>query len=120
MRDYELTFIGKPDLDATNLSALVERVKGFVTADGGSVEKTEMWGMRHLTYPIRKYRDGHYVHMVIKAEGSTVARIEQRLRLVEDVIRYLLVVSEDEPVVAAAAETSGAAAAEAPETPASA
>ncbi len=107
MRDYELTFIGKPDLDTTNLNALVERVKGIIAADGGSVLKTDMWGMRHLTYPIRKYRDGHYVHMLIKAEGSTVARMEQRLGLVEDAIRYLLVLSEDAPVVAAPEASSG-------------
>jgi small subunit ribosomal protein S6 len=96
MRDYELTFIAKPDLDSTNLNAVVERVKGFVAADGGTVAKTDMWGLRHMTYPIKKYRDGQYVHMQLKMEGSTVARVEQRMKLVEDVIRYLLVSSEDD------------------------
>ena len=96
MRDYELTFIAKPDLDSTNFNAVVERMKGFVTADGGTITKTDTWGMRHLTYPIKKYRDGQFVHMQIKMEGSSVARVEQRIKLVEDVIRYLLVLSDDD------------------------
>jgi small subunit ribosomal protein S6 len=108
MRDYELTFIGKPDLDNTNLNVLIERVKGYITAEGGSVTKTDMWGMRHMTYPIRKYRDGHYVHMLIQMEGVAVAKIEARLRLTDEAIRYLLVLSEDDTPVPAAAPAAPA------------
>ncbi|MCX6019241.1 MAG: 30S ribosomal protein S6 [Chloroflexi bacterium] len=105
MREYELTFIAKPDLDATSMTALIERVKGITTADGGTIVKLENWGMRHMTYPIRRFRDGQYVHMVVSMEGASVARVEQRLKLVEEVIRHLLVVA-DEDVVPAAAPVS--------------
>jgi small subunit ribosomal protein S6 len=108
MRDYELTIIGKPDLDNTNLTVLIERVKGYVTTEGGSIEKTDLWGMRHLTYPIRKFRDGHYVHMVIKLDGSAVSKIEGRLRLTEEVIRHLLVSTEDETAPVTASDTAPA------------
>jgi small subunit ribosomal protein S6 len=107
MREYELTFIGKPDMDNTNLNVLVERVKGYIAAESGTVMKTDMWGMRHLTYPIRKYRDGHYVHMLVQLESAAVARVEARLRLTEELIRYLLVLSEDETPVAAPATDAG-------------
>ncbi len=96
MRDYEVTVIGKPDLDQTNLAAFVDKVKGYITAEGGVVTKTDIWGLRRLTYPIRKYRDGHYVHMQVQVEGAAVARIEQRIKLLDDAIRYLIVNVEDD------------------------
>ncbi|GIV85119.1 MAG: hypothetical protein KatS3mg052_2126 [Candidatus Roseilinea sp.] len=91
MRKYELTYIAKPDLDASALAALIERVNGFVTSEGGAVVETTPWGLRQLAYPIRKYREGYYVFSVIELEAVSLARIEQRLRLMEDIIRYLLV-----------------------------
>lgn len=95
MRDYELTYIIKPDLDAATVTTLIERVTGFVTAEGGVVVKTNHWGLRQLAYPIRKFRDGNYVFTVVQIEAPALARIEQRLRMIEDVLRYLLVRAED-------------------------
>jgi small subunit ribosomal protein S6 len=96
MRDYELTYIIKPDLDPAALAGVIERVNGFVTGEGGGViSKTNQWGMRHLAYPIRKYREGHYVFSLIQIEPPAMARIEQRLRMTEDVLRFLLVRVEE-------------------------
>jgi small subunit ribosomal protein S6 len=96
IRDYELTFIAKPDLDVTNMTALVERVKGIIAEVSGTIVKLENWGMRHMTYPIRKYRDGQYVHMRVQMDGSAVARVEQRFKLADDVIRHLLVLADED------------------------
>jgi small subunit ribosomal protein S6 len=105
MRDYELTFIAKPDLDTATMTALVERVKAILAEGSGTIVKQENWGMRHMTYPIRKYRDGQYVHMRVQMPGASVARVEQRLKLTDDVIRHLLVVAdEDMPAPAASTE----------------
>jgi small subunit ribosomal protein S6 len=104
MRDYELTFIAKPDLDATGLAALIERVKGIIAEVGGTIVKLEQWGMRHMTYPIRKYRDGQYVHIRLQMDGKSVARVEQRFKLTDDVIRHLLVVADEDAPVAAEAQ----------------
>lgn len=95
MRKYELTYIAKPDLDASALAALIERVNGFVTSEGGTVVETSQWGLRPLSYPIRKYREGYYVFSVIELAAPSLARIEQRLRLTEDIIRYLLVRADE-------------------------
>lgn len=95
MRTYELTYIAKPDLDAASLAALIERVNGFVAAEDGTVLKTDRWGLRSLSYPIRKYREGHYVFTLVALKANALARIEQRLRLTEDIIRYLLVRADD-------------------------
>lgn len=95
MRKYELTYIVKPDLDAGALAALIERVNGFVAAEGGVVSMTTQWGLRPLSYPIRKHREGFYVFSVIELQASGLARLDQRLRLTEDIIRYLLVRADD-------------------------
>lgn len=94
MREYELTYIVKPDIDAAALAAVVEKVNGFVAADGGSIVRTDQWGMRKLTYPIRRYREGHYVFNVIKLPEEAPAHLENRIKLTEDVIRHMLVIAE--------------------------
>jgi small subunit ribosomal protein S6 len=106
MRNYELTYIIKPDLDPASVTALIERVNGLVTAEGGAVVKTNQWGMRHLAYPIRRYREGNYVFTVVQLESTSLARVEQRLRLIEDLLRYLLVRADDEGEGEGTAETT--------------
>jgi small subunit ribosomal protein S6 len=97
MRDYELTYIIKPDLDPAALTGVIERVSGFVTAEGGgTISKTNQWGLRQLAYPIRRYREGQYVFSLIQIEPAALARIEQRLRLTEDVLRFLLVRADED------------------------
>lgn len=95
MRDYELTYIVKPDVDAATLTALIERVNGFITAEGGSVTKLDQWGVRRLSYPINRYREGQYIFTLTKLNAASVAKIESRLRLQEDILRYLVVKAED-------------------------
>lgn len=105
MRKYELTVIVKPDVDAANLAALQEKIKGILAVDGGTIARTEMWGMRRLGYPIKKAREGQYVHLLVELEPSTVVRIENRVKLLDDVLRHLLVVAENvrpEPAAAPA------------------
>jgi small subunit ribosomal protein S6 len=116
VRDYELTFIGKPDLDATNMTALIEKVKGYIAADGGNVVKLDQWGMRRLMYPINKYKEGQYVFAAVQLEPTATAKVENRLKLNEEVIRYLLVRAEDhsKPVAKPAAVATAAPVAEAP------
>ena len=95
MRKYELTYITKPDLEAGALAALIERVNGLVTSEGGTIVKISQWGLRQLSYPIRKYREGYYVFSIVELAAPTLARFEQRLRLMEDVIRYLIVRADE-------------------------
>lgn len=111
-RNYELTFIVKPDLDAANSASLLEKVKDLLTSEGGEIVRLDQWGMRRLMYPIRKFREGQYVFIVVKLEAATVARIEARLRLFEDIIRYLFIRADDEVAlpVAEAVETEEASA----------
>ena len=119
MRDYELTYIIKPDLDPAALAGVIERVNGFVTAEGGgTISKTNQWGMRQLAYPIRRYREGQYVFSLIQIEPAALARIEQRMRMYEDVLRFLLVRADEDANEPVTEDVMGGAdvAAEAPAT----
>lgn len=94
MREYELTYIIKPDIDAAAVAAVVEKINGFIASENGTLVKTDAWGMRKLTYAIRRYREGQYFFNIIKLPEDAPARLENRIKLTEDVIRHLLVIAE--------------------------
>ena len=91
MRDYELVFIVHPDLDETAFSDIVERVKGWITEDGGQISKIDIWGKRKLAYPIRKLTEGQYVLMETQLNPEFGVQLERNLRFLEPVMRFLLV-----------------------------
>jgi small subunit ribosomal protein S6 len=92
MRDYEVVFIARPDLDENALTEVVNRVRGWISDGGGEIEKVDLWGKRKLAYPIRKQTEGQYVLMQTKMSPSFGAQLERNLRLYEPVIRYLVIV----------------------------
>jgi small subunit ribosomal protein S6 len=94
MRNYELVFIAHPELDEQALTALVEKVKGWITAGGGVVEKADIWGKRRMAYHIRKQRDGQYVYVLISMAPTFVQELERSLRLNESVLRFLVTARE--------------------------
>lgn len=90
MRNYELVFIIHPDLDEASVSETVEKVRGWITASGGSVTKVDMWGKRPLAYQIRKQKDGQYVLIQAQMDPSFGAELERNIRFQEPVMRFLL------------------------------
>lgn len=95
MRSYEIVFIVHPDLDENALNETVERVKGWITTQGGEVSKVDLWGKRQLAYPIRKRREGYYVLLETQMPGSAVAEVERNLRIHEPILRYLIVRTDE-------------------------
>ena len=91
LRDYELVFIAVPQLDEQGVATLTERVSGWITAAGGAIAGTNVWGRRALAYAIGKYKDGTYVQLDIQLDPSTTRDLERNLRIDEQVIRHLLV-----------------------------
>lgn len=90
MRNYELICILQPDLDETAFNGVLDRVKGWVTESGGSVDKVDVWGRRRLAYSIRKQREGQYVLLNISLDPSASAGLERNIRYQEMVIRHML------------------------------
>ena len=88
---YESTFITRPDVTAQQVETLTQQFTDLVKAQGGSVPKTEYWGLKSLSYRLKKNRKGHYSFMQLDAPPGAVAELERTMRINEDVIRYLTV-----------------------------
>jgi small subunit ribosomal protein S6 len=95
MNEYELVFIIQPNADEARQAAVKERVAAYIAANGGEVTNMRDWGMRRLAYPIRKMSSGFYVITRFRLAPNAVAGLQRELRLNEDVLRGLIVRSEE-------------------------
>lgn len=95
-RAYEVMYIVRPDMEEADLDKLVEGFEKNVTDGGGEIRSTEKMGRRRLAYTVRKFNDGIYVLMTIVAEGSLIGEIERRLRVSEQVIKFITVRIDEE------------------------
>lgn len=95
MRDYELVVVIDPEIDEEKLSATLDRISQLVTTRGGEVIDVDRWGKRKLAYPIKRRSEGDYVITHFRLEPAQAAELEAGLRLSEEVLRHLLVRSED-------------------------
>jgi small subunit ribosomal protein S6 len=99
-RKYELVYVVSPDASDDQVSALHTQVEEIVTRMGGQLEKTENWGRRRLAYEIGRHKEGTYVLEVINGSGELMKEIDRRLKVLDYVIRHLVVrVDEHEAVV---------------------
>jgi small subunit ribosomal protein S6 len=92
MRKYELICILQPELDESAFKGALERVQGWVTESGGSVDKTEVWGRRKLAFVIHKQTEGQYVLMNVTLDPKSTGELERNIRFLEPVIRHMLTV----------------------------
>src|SRR5580698_1180598 len=88
---YEHLLIARQDISAQQVDALATHLKTIVEGEGGKVEKQEYWGLRSLSYRIKKNRKGHYVLLNINAPSNAVVELERQLKINEDVLRYITV-----------------------------
>ena len=95
MANYESVLIARQDLGASQVNALVEELTGVIKAEGGEVVKIDNWGLKNLAYRVKKNRKGYYVLLDIVAPASAISEYERRIRLNEDVIRYMTVRVEE-------------------------
>ncbi|MGA7081431.1 MAG: 30S ribosomal protein S6 [Terriglobales bacterium] len=94
-RTYEVMFIVRPDMVDEDLNKLIATLEYSVTAAGGTA-KSEVWGKRRLAYRVGRFNDGIFVLMLIEAAGATVHEVERRLRVTEQVIKFLSVRTDEE------------------------
>ena len=90
-REYELTFVIRPDMDDEGFASVRDKVAGYVQAAGGEITSANPWGRRRLAYPIRRFVEGYYVFMLTQLEPNALPDLERSMRLNEDVIRHLAV-----------------------------
>jgi small subunit ribosomal protein S6 len=88
---YENIFIARQDATAAQVEALTDAFAAILTEQGGKVTKREYWGLRNLSYRIKKNRKGHYMLLNIDAPAAAVVEMERNMRINEDVLRLLTV-----------------------------
>ncbi len=99
-RQYELVYILPPDTTEQRVTELHTQVEGVVSRMNGRIEKTENWGRKRLAYEIGHNKEGVYVLEVINGKGELMKELDRRLRVMDLVIRHMVVrVDEEKKVV---------------------
>src|SRR5215203_5428066 len=88
---YEHVFLSRQDVSAQQVEELTAQLKGIAEQMGGKVSKTEQWGVKSLSYRLRKNRKAHFTLLNLDAPSAALNEIERQERLSEDVLRYLTV-----------------------------
>ena len=98
-RSYEVMFIVRPDVEDTEIDRIIETFTGYITQGGGVVKNSladQKMGRRRLAYTVDKFNDGFYILLVADAPASLIAEIERRLRVSEQVIKFITVRMDEE------------------------
>ena len=90
MRNYEIAVVLHPDLEI-DLATTLDKVEGIITKNGGKITKKDNWGKRKLAYKIKKQDWGIYVFYNVEIDPAKINKINQTLRITEEVLRYLIV-----------------------------
>ncbi|MBU9726371.1 MULTISPECIES: 30S ribosomal protein S6 [Diplocloster] len=91
MNKYELAVVLTAKIEDEERVATIEKIKGYVERFGGTITKVDEWGKKRLAYEIQKMREGFYYFIQFEADSDAPAEIERRIRIMENVIRYLCV-----------------------------
>jgi small subunit ribosomal protein S6 len=99
-RQYELVYLLPPDITEAQVTELHEQIVAVVARLHGQIERTENWGRKRLAYDIGHNKEGVYVLEVINGSGELMKELDRRLRVMDQVIRHMVVrVDEEKKVV---------------------
>ena len=91
MNKYELAVVVNAKIEDDARAAVIEKVQKYVTRFGGQISDVEEWGKKRLAYEIQKMREGFYYFIQFEAETTCPAELEARMRIMDGVLRYLIV-----------------------------
>ena len=91
MNKYELAVVLSVKLEDEERAAAIEKVKGYITRFGGTVTNVDEWGKKRLAYEIQKMKEAYYYFIHFESDAETPSEIEQRIRIMDNVIRFLCV-----------------------------
>tara|TARA_Y100000590_G_C15633288_1_gene982007 strand:- start:1076 stop:1432 length:357 start_codon:yes stop_codon:yes gene_type:complete len=91
MNCYEHTFIAKQDLSETQSKKLLEKYQSIINKNSGKIIKTEEWGLRNLSYEIKKNKKGFYFHLKLEGIGKTIEELEKAENIDDMLIRFLTI-----------------------------
>ena len=91
MNCYEHTLIAKQDLSETQTKILINKYHDIINKNQGKILKTEEWGLKNLSYEIKKNKKGNYIHLKIKGSGKTISELEKNEKIDKNLLRFLTV-----------------------------
>ena len=96
MRRYETVYILRPDLGEAQIKETAKRFEAIIASGGGELIESDEWGIRELTYNIKRERRGYYIRLDYVAPSPVVNEVERNLKLADNVLRYLSVLVSPE------------------------
>jgi ribosomal protein S6 len=94
MNKYELAVVVSAKIEDEERAAVVDKCKVLIERFGGTITNVDDWGKKRLAYEIQKMKEGFYYFIQFEAESSAPAEIESRIRIMDNVLRYLVVKNE--------------------------
>ncbi len=95
LHEYELVVILTPDLPEDGVAGGIEKVHQAITSRGGQIDDVNNWGRRRLAYPIKRHMEGTYFVTQMKLDPGQVVGLENNLRISEEVLRHLVVRTDE-------------------------
>ena len=92
---YEHVYLARQDVTPQQVEAFTEQFKGIISAGGGNVAKVEYWGVKSLTYRIKKNRKAHFTLLNIDAPPAAVSEMERQMGINEDILRFMTIKVEE-------------------------
>lgn len=91
MNKYELAVVVNGKVEDEGRAELIEKVKELITRFGGAITEVDDWGKRRFAYEIQKMREGYYYFIRFEADSTVPNEVEQRIRIMDNVVRYLCI-----------------------------
>ena len=109
MNKYELALVVSAKLDSEAIAATVQRAKDYIERFGGTIGEVEEWGKRKLAYEIQKQTEAYYFFINFDAEPQVPAQLESVMRIMDNVLRYLVLAKDENDTFKVAPEKAPAA-----------
>ncbi len=94
MNKYELAVVVNAKIEDDERAQVIEKVKALITRFGGNVTDVDEWGKKRLAYEIQKMKEAYYYFIHFESDATTPGEIEERIRIMDNVLRYLCVKQE--------------------------
>jgi small subunit ribosomal protein S6 len=91
MRNYEVMFILKPDLEEEVYGQFIEKYSAIITDGGGEVVSVDKWGKRRLAYEIMDLHEGFYVLLTFKSEPAVVTELDRVMKIADEMMRFMII-----------------------------
>ena len=95
MKAYELMLIMRPNLEDEVRESVLDKVRGIITAEGGTVDSEEVWGKRRLAHEVAHQEEGDYQVILFHAGTATVAELDRVLHITDQVLRFMVIRRDD-------------------------